>query len=60
MQNNPDLRQDASTAGHVAHALTIQSQFGFEHAFHYLKEAGIDSELARRLLAIRFDRRQGR
>lgn len=59
MQNKSDLRQDLSTAEHIAHALTLQSQLGFEHALYYLEKVGIDPELARHLLAIRFDRRRG-
>lgn len=55
-----DLRIDEATAQRIADALRLQTQYGYEHARDFLHALGIDSQLAQRLLAIRYDRRAGK
>lgn len=52
-----DLRIDEDTAAYIADALKLQLQYGYDHACDYLKSVGVNSQLAQRLLAIRYDRR---
>lgn len=52
-----DLRIDDTTAGHIADALQLQVQYGYDHASDYLQKQGVNPQLAQRLLAIRYDRR---
>jgi hypothetical protein len=52
-----DLRIDEDTAAHIADALQLQLQYGYDHASAHLQSVGVNSQLAQRLLAIRYDRR---
>ncbi len=53
-----ELREDGPTAAYVSDALRLQAQFGYEHAADYLRALGVDTELAQRMLGIRYDRRR--
>ncbi len=52
-----DLRNDEATAAHIADALRLQTEYGYERACDHLRALGIQPQLAQRLLAIRYDRR---
>lgn len=52
-----DLRNDDTTAAHVAEALRLQTQFGHDYASAHLRALGVQTQLAQRLLAIRYERR---
>lgn len=53
-----DLRDTGPTAAYISDALRLQAQFGHDHAAEYLKSLGVDSDLAHRMLGIRYDRRR--
>ena len=53
-----ELREEGPTAAYISDALRLQAQFGHEHAANYLRALGVDGALARRILAIRYDRRR--
>lgn len=53
-----ELREEGPTAAYISDALRLQAQFGYEHASDYLKALGVDTELAQRMLGIRYDRRR--
>lgn len=53
-----DLRDEGPTAAYISDALRLQAEFGHEHACDYLKALGVDTQLAKRVLAIRYDRRR--
>ena len=57
MTSGTDLRSDRQTAAHIARALKLQQQCGYEYACSHLRSLGVADDLARRLLAIRYDRR---
>lgn len=57
MARDNDFRTDPDTAEHIAEALKMQSEFGFDIARRHLLSLGIESQLALRMLAIRFERR---
>ncbi|MES2014987.1 MAG: hypothetical protein V4484_00720 [Pseudomonadota bacterium] len=52
-----DLRNDETTAAHIAEALRLQTLYGYEYASDHLQTVGVQPQLAQRLLAIRYDRR---
>lgn len=58
MKRSIELREEGPTAGYISDALRLQARFGHEHGAEYLRALGVDSALARRLLAIRYDRRR--
>ncbi len=58
MTSRTELRNDRNTAAHIARALKLQQQCGYDYARAHLHSVGVADDLARRLLAIRFDRRQ--
>ncbi len=58
MTSRTELRNDRNTAAHIARALKLQQQCGYDYARSHLHSVGVPDDLARRLLAIRFDRRQ--
>ena len=58
MKRTNDMRSDAKTAAHLSQALRLQSQFGHERAYSYLRALGVDAQLAQRVLAVRFERRR--
>lgn len=53
-----DLRNEGPTAAYISDALRLQALFGHEHACDYLKSLGVDTQLAQRVLEIRYDRRR--
>ena len=53
-----DLRIDDVTATHIADALRLQTEYGYQHACDHLRALGVQPQLAQRLLAIRYDRRE--
>ena len=57
MARESDYRTDRHTAEHIADALQLQAEYGFDVARRHLLARGIETQLALRLLAIRFDRR---
>ena len=57
MARENDVRTDSNTADHIAEALGLQAQYGFDFARRYLLSLGVDAALADRLLAIRYERR---
>ena len=57
MARDSDFRSDHKTAGHIAQALHLQAQYGFDVARRHLQSMGIETEFAWRMLAIRHDRR---
>jgi hypothetical protein len=57
MNRIPDLRIDAVTARHLADALQIQAEFGYDRARSHLAQAGVEPKLSQHLLSIRYDRR---
>lgn len=57
MARESDFRTDQNTAEHIAEALQLQAQYGFDVARRRLEQQGIDTELALRVLAVRYDRR---
>jgi hypothetical protein len=52
-----DLRNDGATAVLVSYALRLQAQYGYDHASDHLQAQGIPTQVAQRLLAIRYERR---
>ncbi len=54
-----ELRSDDATAAHVAEALRLQTQFGYDYACEHLLSLGVPPQMAQRLLSIRYDRRTG-
>ena len=52
-----DLRNDDATAAHIADALRLQTQYGFEYACAHLQLHNVPPQLAQRLLSIRYERR---
>lgn len=52
-----DLRNDDATAAHIAAALRLQKQFGYDYACAHLRSLGVPPQLAQQLLSIRYDRR---
>ncbi len=54
-----DVRKDNAMAMHVRHALQLQVDLGFERAYEYLINNGVDAKRTRELLAVRFERRKG-
>ena len=57
MAREKDFRTDPKSAGHIAEAMTIQARYGFDVARRHLLAAGVEPQLAMRMLAIRYDRR---
>ena len=57
MDRHNDLRADPATAAHVSEALRLQAQFGHERAYSHLLANAISPQLARRVLAVRYERR---
>ena len=57
MARENDVRTDPDTAEHIAAALKLQTEYGFDVARRHLLSLGIESQLALRMLAIRYDRR---
>jgi len=53
-----ELRDEGPTAAYISDALRLQAQFGHEHAADFLRALGVECNLARRMLAIRYDRRR--
>lgn len=58
MTSRTELRNDRQTAAHIARALKLQQQCGYDYARSHLHSVGVPDDLARRLLAMRVDRRQ--
>ena len=58
MAREVDARTDLDTAGHIAKALQLQAHYGFDFARGHLLALGVDSALAQRLLAVRYQRRR--
>ncbi len=57
MARDSDVRTDRTTAQHIAQALKLQSQYGFDYARAHLLSIGVEAQLAARLLSIRYERR---
>lgn len=57
MAREKDVRTDPDTAEHITQALRLQAQYGFDVARRHLLALGVDSNLAQRLLSIRYERR---
>ncbi len=57
MARESDFRTDQNTAEHIAEALQLQAQYGFDYAKRHLHLLGIETQLALRMLAMRYDRR---
>ena len=53
-----DLRIDDVTATHISDALRLQTEYGYQHASDHLRALGVPPQLAQRLLALRYDRRE--
>ena len=53
-----DLRIDDVTATHISDALRLQTEYGYQHASDHLRALGVQPQLAQRLLALRYDRRE--
>lgn len=58
MTSRTELRNDGQTAAHIARALKLQQQCGYDYARSHLHSVGVPDDLARRLLSMRMDRRQ--
>lgn len=58
MTSSTELRNDRHTAAHISRAFKLQQQCGYDYARAHLHAVGVADELAKRLLALRTDRRQ--
>jgi len=57
MANTLERRGDFLTSEHIAHALRLASQYGYDRARRHMEQSGVSDELARHMLLIRYDRR---
>ena len=58
MSSHEYVRSDSETAEVVSRAMKVLAEYGYVRARDFFKEAGIRTDLAERMLLIRYDRRR--